>query len=118
MSIAYYNGRFSSIDEAKIPRSDRAVFFGDGIYEVILARGGIMYLWEMHFERFFRNATLLGIPFDMSREALYSLLKNALILSGEDVALVYFQLTKFSEKRVQYNRRQSLSQILALEARV
>jgi D-alanine transaminase len=99
MSIAYYNGRFTSLDEAKIPLSDRAVFFGDGIYEVILARNEKMHFPEMHIKRFFENVRLLSIPFDMSAESLYALLRNALLLSGEDCAMIYFQLTKFSEAR-------------------
>ncbi len=99
MSIAYYNGRFTTIEDARIPLSDRALFFGDGIYEVILARNGKMHFPQRHLKRFFENAGLLNIPFDMSANTLYALLRNALLISGEECAMIYFQLTKFSVSR-------------------
>ncbi len=100
MSIAYYNGSFMPVGEVKIPLTDRAVFFGDGIYEALIARNGIPHLLDRHIERFFKNAALLGIGFDMSRGQLSALISEALALSGERVAFVYFQLTKFAEKRI------------------
>lgn len=100
MSIAYYNGSFMPIDEVRIPLTDRAVFFGDGIYEALLARGGVAHFLDSHIERFYRNLYLLGIHFDISPARLSSLVNESIKLSGEDIAFVYFQLTKFSEVRI------------------
>ena len=99
MSIAYYNGEFSSLSDIKIPLTDRALFFGDGIYEALIARNGRAHLLEKHLERFYRNAELLGIPCYMGREALTGLINEALFRSGEETALIYFQMTRFSERR-------------------
>ena len=100
MSIAYYNGNFSRVSEVRIPLTDRSLFFGDGIYEAILARNGIMHFEDRHIERFFTNLKILGIPFDMSEEKLHSLLTYAVRLSEEGEAFVYFQLTKHAERRI------------------
>ena len=100
MSIAFYNGKFMPVSEVKIPLTDRAVFFGDGIYEALIARRGIPHFIDRHINRFFDNASLLGISFDMSKDELKALILRGLELSGEEVAFIYFQLTKFAEKRI------------------
>ncbi len=99
MSLAYYNGKFSSPEEVSVSLCDRAIFFGDGIYEVMLARNKKTYLPKMHFDRFYKNLKLLGINFDMTADELSSLISKMLVMANEDVALVYFQATKFSKSR-------------------
>ena len=42
MSIAYLNGSYLPIEEAKISPLDRGFLFGDGIYEVVPSYGGKM----------------------------------------------------------------------------
>ena len=100
MSIAYYNGSFMPIDEVRIPLTDRAIFFGDGIYEALLAKDGKAHLLREHIDRFFRNLYFMGIDFDMSPARLCALVNEAIRLSGEEVAFVYFQLSKFAEVRI------------------
>ena len=56
MSIAYYNGRICEVGEVAIPLTDRAVFFGDGIYDAAIGRCGRIYLEDEHIERFITNA--------------------------------------------------------------
>ena len=102
--IAYYNGTFSAIEDARIPLTDRAVFFGDGIYEMVLARNGKSYLLEDHLDRFYKNAEVLGISFDMSRSELAGVISEALLRAGsektERTFAVYFQISKYSKERI------------------
>ena len=100
MSIAYYNGRFQTLEEVKIPLTDRALFFGDGVYEALIARNNIAHFADRHFERFFTNAKVLGINVGLSANELDDLIKEALLLANEETATVYFQLTKYSETRI------------------
>lgn len=100
MSIAYYNGEFMPVDQVKIPLTDRAVFFGDGIYEALLAKDGALHFEDLHIKRFFDNKKLLGINFDMNEDELSALLREGVKLSGEKCAFVYFQLTKYARKRI------------------
>ena len=37
-SYAYYNGNFSKSEDMKIPISDRAIFFGDAVYDAAIGR--------------------------------------------------------------------------------
>mgnify|MGYP002514262984 CR=1 FL=1 len=69
MSIfAYYNGVFGSFDEIRIPLSDRAVFFGDGVYDAALAAGDKIYLLDRHI-----NSTVIyNLYRTLSQGAIYN----------------------------------------------
>ena len=99
MSIAYYNGRICEIKDVAIPLTDRAVFFGDGIYDAAIGRCGRIYLEDEHLERFIGNAKRMGIPLPLGREELRALLYELINRSGEECFFLYFQLTKYSEQR-------------------
>ena len=99
MSIAYYNGRISRISEVVLPLTDRAVFFGDGIYDAAMGRRGRIYLEKEHFNRFFGNARLLGIPLPLSERELAELVHGLIEESGEDCFFLYFQLSRYGSVR-------------------
>ena len=115
MDIGYYNGSFAPAGEIRIPLTDRAVFFGDGIYEVILARNKNAYLLDAHLDRFYKNVATLGIEFDKTREELTDIIKIALSgFEGESdgTSLVYFQVSKSSKRRIHATPRGSGSNLL------
>ena len=33
-TVGYYNGKINTIEELSLPVNDRAVYFGDGVYDV------------------------------------------------------------------------------------
>ena len=39
IQVGYYNGRIEPLETLMIPAGDRAVYFGDGVYEALLFRG-------------------------------------------------------------------------------
>ena len=51
MSIAFLNGSYLPIEEARISPLDRGFLFGDGIYEVIPSYGGKMVGFGPHISR-------------------------------------------------------------------
>ena len=51
MSIAYLNGSYMPIEEAKISPLDRGFLFGDGIYEVVPSYNGKMVGFDPHIAR-------------------------------------------------------------------
>ena len=51
MTIAYLNGKFLPLEEARISPMDRGFLFGDGIYEVIPSYGGRMVGFGPHIAR-------------------------------------------------------------------
>ncbi len=51
MTIAFLNGEYLPLEEARISPLDRGFLFGDGIYEVIPVHGGRPIGLSLHFER-------------------------------------------------------------------
>lgn len=99
MDYAYYDGVITPFDEARIPLSDRSVFFGDGVYECMIGYGGAVYQWHEHIERL-----KVGIEFIKLGFKEYGLLENTvkklISLSGYSRYTVYLQLSRKSERRI------------------
>ena len=51
MNIAFLNGTYLPLEEAKISPLDRGFLFGDGIYEVVPSYAGKMVGFGPHIER-------------------------------------------------------------------
>ncbi|MDA8828354.1 D-alanine aminotransferase, partial [Luminiphilus sp.] len=51
MTIAYLNGEFVPLEEARISPMDRGFLFGDGIYEVIPSYNGQLVGFKRHMQR-------------------------------------------------------------------
>ncbi len=94
IDIAYYNGKYGRIDDIYIPFNDRSHFFGDGVYEVALARNYKIYALSEHIDRLYSGADLLNINIKISKDVmadiLYSLSKQ---LDSPD-QIVYWQVTR------------------------
>jgi aminodeoxychorismate lyase len=65
MKYTYINGRILPEKDACLPVSDRGLRFGDGVFETILVRRGVPYLWEKHLARLKEGLHALQIPFDV-----------------------------------------------------
>ena len=100
MSIAYYNGIFSSPEDIRIPLTDRAIYFGDGVYDAAIGRNGKIYMESEHIERFLSNAKIMGLAVSHTSDTLSALLHEAIGLSGESCYFVYFQATRYSSERL------------------
>jgi len=99
MDIAYYNGKVTVYQDMSFPITDRAVFFGDGIYDAAIGKDGEIYLEREHTERFIGTAKRLGIPLPLSEGELPLLLRDTVKKSGEECYMVYFHLTRSGRKR-------------------
>ena len=49
--IGYYNGKTGPIDEMTVPMNDRALYFGDGIYDATFGLDGKVFLLERNPDR-------------------------------------------------------------------
>lgn len=99
--LAYFNGELSSISEMRIPMNDRAVFFGDGIYEVAFVRNKRCFALEDHLDRFYNSCQLLEITPPMPREELSSLLLSLVEKLDESLVdiCLYFHCTRGTAPR-------------------
>ena len=51
-TLAYYNGEITEIADMRIPLNDRAMYYGDGVYDASFAHNHVIWALEDHIERF------------------------------------------------------------------
>lgn len=93
-SIAYYNGVMKPIDEMSIPMNDRAVVFGDGVYDVAYFRNGIPFAFDDNLDRFFSSCQKLRIPPPAERAALRETLLSIISRIDGKEGILYFQCSR------------------------
>ena len=93
--IGYYNGEMGEADSLRIPMQDRAMFFGDGVYDFVFACGGKFFALNDHIDRFFNSMRLLEIEPSCTKEELAEKLQMCLDASEiPGQASVYFQTSR------------------------
>ena len=95
-NLAYYNGEIDEFENLKIPMSDRACFFGDGIYDATYSRNYKIFALNEHIDRFFNSAKLLDIKINQSKQQLKELLLFLVQKMDSGENFVYFQATRGS----------------------
>ncbi len=99
-NVAYYNGKFSAIEEMMVPITDRAVYFGDGVYDVVYIINGVPFALEDHLDRFYNSCRLLEISFPYSRQELTAVFAEMISrLDDPDGAVLYWQTSRGSAYR-------------------
>lgn len=97
--LAYVNGVFGPIAEAKVSIEDRGFQFGDGIYEVIVAYSGRLFLVEQHLRRLRRSAAGIALEYDFEGRPLEPIIAEGLRRSELREALIYIQITRGAAPR-------------------
>jgi D-alanine transaminase len=92
--LAYVNGVFGPIAEAKVSIEDRGFQFGDGIYEVIATYDGRLFLVEQHMRRLRRSAAGIALDYDFEGRPLEPIIMEGLRRSELRDALIYIQVTR------------------------
>ena len=92
--------KFTHRDNLHYPFEERAMQFGDGIYEVVRIYKGELYLIKEHIDRLFRSAEAVKIKLPFTKEELLNLLNNLLIKNAVKTdAKLYFQVSRGSAPR-------------------
>jgi branched-chain amino acid aminotransferase len=65
--IAYLNGSFLPLAEAKIPVMDYGFLFGYGLYETTRVYAGKFFRLDAHLQRLEKSAAALSLPVDIPR---------------------------------------------------
>ncbi len=94
-TVGYYNGTIGPLEEMMVPMGDRALYFGDGIYEATCVANRIPFALDDHLDRMYNSLRLLEIPFTMSREEVKVELQKV-IDAAEDspVHFLYWQISR------------------------
>ncbi len=90
----YLNGSYLPEDEAKISIFDRAVLFGDAIYEVAGVIDGKLIDFESHMQRYHNSLGKLGIPAPLDSNEILSAFRKLVELNQLSEGLVYMQVTR------------------------
>ena len=82
MSVAYLNGEFLPLHEAKISPMDRGFLFGDGVYEVIPCYGGQAVAMPYHMERLRHSLEGIKLAAITSNSELVAVIEKLIELNG------------------------------------
>ncbi|HSB49675.1 MAG TPA: D-amino acid aminotransferase [Burkholderiales bacterium] len=97
--IAYLNGEFLPLDQARVSVLDRGFIFGDGVYEVVPVYSRRPFRLPEHLKRLARSLDAVRLGHPMT-DAEWTRLVHELIARhpGEDQA-IYLQVTRGVAKR-------------------
>lgn len=97
--IAYVNGRYLRHRDASVHVEDRALQFGDGVYEVCEVRNGRLIDEQRHLARLGRSLAAIRIPQPMDAAALGVVLRELVRRNRVVNGIVYLQVTRGTAPR-------------------
>lgn len=92
--IVFLNGDYLPADQAKISIFDRAVNFGDAIYEVAGVLDGQLVDFEHHMQRYFNSLEKIEIESPLEQQQILEAFRKLVKLNRIDEGLVYMQVTR------------------------
>jgi D-alanine transaminase len=98
MQVAMIQGKIVPIAELEPVYFDRAIFFGDGVYEVVRSYDGKIFALEEHLKRFADNLAAIEIT-GVDAEQVRSRVKEAFEAADIPNAKIYFHVTRGSAQR-------------------
>ncbi len=90
----YLNGKYLPEDEARVSIFDRAVLFGDAIYEVAGVLDGKLIDFDAHMQRYHSSLNKLGIPAPLDKDQVLGAFRKLIDLNKIQEGLVYMQVTR------------------------
>jgi D-alanine transaminase len=98
--VGYYNGTIGPLAEMTVPIFDRALYFGDGIYEATCVANGVVFALDDHLDRMYNSLRLMEIPFKMTRDEIKAEL-HKVIAAAEPAPcqFLYWQITRGNAMR-------------------
>lgn len=93
-NVAFINGTFVPMAEAKVSIEDRGFQFGDGVYEVIRTYKGCPFKLEAHLARLDRSATALDLKQPYSHDDWTRHILEGIRLAAYPESKIYVQITR------------------------
>jgi D-alanine transaminase len=97
-SIAYVNGSFVPLSDAKVSILDRGFLFADGIYEVSAVLDGKLVDNASHLARLERSVGEISLALPESIERIIEIQKELITRNELDNGLVYLEVTRGADK--------------------
>ena len=92
--IAYVNGAYVPLTEAKVSILDRGFLFADGIYEVSAVLGGKLVDNDSHLARLKRSVGEISLPLPESLERIVEIQRELIARNSLENGLVYIEVTR------------------------
>jgi D-alanine transaminase len=92
--IVYLNGEYMPDHEAKISIFDRAVNFGDAIYDVAGVLEGKLIDFEHHMQRYFSSLQKMAIESPLTQAEILQAFRRLVELNQIEEGVVYMQVTR------------------------
>jgi D-alanine transaminase len=96
--IAYVNGSFVPLSEAKVSILDRGFLFADGIYEVSAVLDGKLIDNASHLARLERSVGEIALPLPESIDRIIEIQKELIARNQIENGLVYIEVTRGADK--------------------
>ena len=94
-NVGYYNGKIGPLEEMTVPMGDRALYFGDGIYEATCVANRVPFALDDHLDRMYNSLRLLEIPFKMDRDTVKAELQKVIDAAEESpIHFLYWQISR------------------------
>ncbi|MDA9014363.1 D-amino acid aminotransferase [Porticoccaceae bacterium] len=94
MNIAYLNGQYLPIEQAKISPLDRGFLFGDGVYEVVPSYEGKLVGFLPHLQRMNKGLEAIGISTGWSENQWLDLCLKLIQQNGAGNLGIYLQISR------------------------
>ncbi|MFH0982667.1 MAG: aminotransferase class IV [Planctomycetota bacterium] len=92
--VAYVNGVFCDLAEARVSVEDRGFQFADGVYEVIVAPRKRPFRLRQHLERLQRSTAAIDLAVDYDALGLPAVIHEGIERSGFEDGMIYVQITR------------------------
>ena len=99
MSIAYLDGTYLPIEEARISPLDRGFLFGDGVYEVVPSYAGSMVGFAPHIARMQDGLAAVGMTLDWSESDWAELCNRLISENGTGNLGLYLHVSRGADTR-------------------
>ena len=94
MSIAYLNGEYLPLEEARISPLDRGFLFGDGIYEVVPSYGGKLVGFTPHIDRMIDGLASIEIALGWSHAQWQDVCEGLMSRNGNGNLGLYLHVSR------------------------
>jgi D-alanine transaminase len=98
-NLGYYNGKYDLIENMSVPMTDRACYFGDGLFEVAYVRNRRIHALDEHMTRIYDSARFLGYDMPLNAEEFSALLYELSAKVDSPDQLIYWQVSRGTEMR-------------------
>lgn len=94
MSVAYLNGQFMPLADARVSVLDRGFLFADGVYEVTAVIDGKLVDSASHLTRLERSASAIGLTLPISLTEVEAIERELIAQNVLTEGMIYLQLTR------------------------